>query len=175
LEKVMRQERDSIRIPGRLDAAVLAMSREIRHVPVASLILKASFALALVAMLVTGYSFSYRTGIEKECRKVYAAMVQAAEEKDIDKAVSFFDLKAMGVSEDKFRRNFQSFYSGFDKVQYVVRDLKVKTRGNEVLAKSRYEFRASGNRGKVNYEGTDRVYFHKNGDRLRIYCWIAED
>jgi hypothetical protein len=138
------------------------------------LVLKASFALVLAAVLVTGYSFSYRTGIERECRKVYAAMVQAAEQKDVDKAASFFDFEAMGVSEEKFRRNMASFYGGFDTVRYVVKDLKVKSRGNEVLARSSYEFKASGNRGQVDYKGSDRVYFRRNGERLMITCWIAE-
>lgn len=175
IESAMRQERDSIRVPERLDKAVLAMSLEEHRFPVVPLLLKASFALVLALVLVTGYSFSYRSGIEKECRKVYASMVQAAEQKDIDKAVSFFDLEAMGMSEEKFRKNFQSFYGGFDRIQYVVKDLEVKAKGNEVLARSKYEFKASGDRGQVNYKGSDRVYFHKNGDRLTIYCWIPKN
>jgi len=173
-ERLLRRDRDSITVPGRLDAGVLSLSADRPRAGIAPAILRMSFVLTLAAVILTGYSISTRSGLENECRKVYASMVEAAEQKDVDKSVSFFDLKAMGVSEDKFRRNISDFYDGFDRIKYDIKDLKVKAKGSDVFARSRYEFRATGGKGRLEYNGSDRIYFRKDGGKLKITCWIAE-
>lgn len=179
IESFFAEDRDSVKVPERMDRAVLEAGRNARPAPLYLRPLRtaASAVLVLAVVLLSGYGLTGKQRsetAERECRKIYAEMIRAVEERDVESSLSFYSFSELGLSEDEVRDNISRLYRDYDRISYKVSDVRVTARGREAVAESEYEFTAVARAdGKdLHYRGADRIYFRREDGGYKIYFWI---
>lgn len=174
LDRYLRSRSGELEVPAYMDKLIIGMSN--REQPSArSHILKAAMVMAGVVFVFVSFLF-FRSGkdasFRKDCLQVYSEIIRAAEEKDVDLALSLLSSNDLGMNEQVLKKNMDSFFSSVGEVEYVIRDIELITRGDQAVGKSRYFLSVSGNKGPVQKEGQDRIYFERKNGRVLITAWL---
>jgi len=175
VEKNLASARERITVPADLDTLVLRSSSLIKPRPVFP-----SFAfIGLGVLMIAVFGMILMAGISRtnqECVKVLKGMTDALNNRDLEKSVSFFDFHGTGADEKAFRNNFTLLYNQYDRIRYEARDIVVKPGPGGAVARSHFILTMHTPDGQtVISSGSDRIWFTKTSEGLKILCRITED
>jgi len=137
-------------------------------------VLRNSFVtIMILIILLIGYRTYQKISFKKKCIHTYNEMIQAVEQKDIEKSLQFYDFNSLNLSPENVKKNITELYRNYDAFSYKIENIKIKTKGNNAVSTSRYVFTAF-NKGKkvLSYKGIERIYFNKKDKKIKIYAWI---
>lgn len=129
--------------------------------------------IMMLIILLMGYKTYQEISFKKECLLTYNKMIQAVEQKNIEKSLQFYDFNNLNLSPENVKKNITELYRNYDTFSYKIKNIKIKTKGKNAIGTSRYVFTAFNNGEKVlSYKGRDRIYFNKKNKKIKIYAWI---
>ncbi len=110
----------------------------------------------------------------------FKRMQEAVANRDLEASFSFYSDKFMndeGVKLDVLKRNTKILYKNYHNIVYKMTNIRVTIKDNRAVSVDEFSYSAEPiKRGykKLNYTGTERIYWEKEGDNWKIVNWIFE-
>ncbi len=112
--------------------------------------------------------------------KFFKEMREAVENKDLEQSFSFYSEEFKndeGIKIDVLRRNTDVLYKNYKNIVYKMTNISVFIKGDKAISIDEFSYSAVPiERGykKLNYTGTERIYWQKEADEWKIVNWIFE-
>lgn len=112
--------------------------------------------------------------------KFVKEMEKAVANKDVEKSLSFYSddfINEKGFSKDKLIENIKYIYENYDNIVYRIKNLVVTVKGDIAVSKDEYEYTAlplNKKLQKLEYKGSERIYWKKYNNEWKIVEWIVE-
>jgi hypothetical protein len=183
ISRTLTSHKNSIKVPEFMDNRIEHLARNRNSIQAATEkrfpLFALTSAMALTVMIISGlfiYQGTFlKENLKSQCMAFYSDLANAMETRDISKSVSFYDARAMGISEKALKENIQNFFNEYDSISYKVKTVRITAARDQAVGTSEYEItaknRETGQDMKIT--GKDRIYFKKADNGVKIYCWIA--
>lgn len=112
--------------------------------------------------------------------KFYKEMQEAVRTKNSEKAFSFYSKDFMsdaGVKLDELKKNTILLNKVYDKINYVISQVKIHIQGKLAVSTDNYSYSAvplQKGYKSLNYKGSERIYWKKEKGTWKIVNWVYE-
>ena len=114
--------------------------------------------------------------MEKDCLQFYAQLTKAINDRDVEKITSSYGKGNREMNPAEMRTRLERLFRNYESINYKPGTVSIKSEGKNAVLLSRFELTAVSRNGQgpVNMTGTDRIYFQKSGNEIKVALWVSE-